>query len=98
MIVTYKSKSLEKICNDVSKAIRKYGADIAQKLYQRLNEIRAAINVELMIQYHIGRCHRLEGNRLGQYSVDLVHPYRLIFTVSGDEVQIAEIVEITDYH
>ncbi len=40
----------------------------------------------------------MEGNRLGQYSVDLVHPYRLIFTVSGDEVQIAEIVEITDYH
>ena len=98
MVVTYKNKSLEKICTNFSKALRKYGEDIAQKLYQRLYEIRAAENVELMIQNHIGRCHRLEGNRNGQYSIDLAQPYRLVFTVSGEKIQIAEIIEITDYH
>ena len=98
VVVTYKSKSLEKICTDVSKAIRKYGEEIAQKIYQRLNEIRAAPSVEIMIQCHIGRCHRLEGNRSGQYSVDLAQPYRLIFTVKGEEIQIAKIIEIVDYH
>ena len=81
VVVTYKTKSLEKICTDVSKAIRKYGEEIAQKIYQR-----------------IGRCHRLEGNRSGQYSVDLAQPYRLIFTVKGEEIQIAKIIEIVDYH
>lgn len=51
-----------------------------------------------MIQCHIGYCHRLTGNRNGQYSVDLGQPYRLIFTVQNQQVQIAKIIEIVDYH
>ena len=98
LIVTYKSKSLEKICTDFSEAVRNYGIRIAEKIHLRINEISAATNVELMIQFHIGRCHRLTGNRDGQYSVDLVQPYRLIFTVKDEKIQIAEIVEIADYH
>ena len=98
MIVTYKNKSIERICTDYSEAIRKHGSDIADKLYQRIYEISAAPSVEVMIQCHIGRCHRLTGNRNGQYSVDLGHPYRLIFTVKNEQVQIAKIIEIVDYH
>ena len=30
--------------------------------------------------------------------MDLVHPYRLIFTVENGTVQIATIMEIKDYH
>ena len=30
--------------------------------------------------------------------MDLEHPLRLIFKVNGDEIQIAEIQEIVDYH
>ena len=51
-----------------------------------------------MIENHIGRCHRLQGNRSGQYAVDLEHPYRLIFSVNGEQIQIAKIEEIADYH
>lgn len=50
------------------------------------------------MQCGIGRCHRLVGNRKGQYAMDLEHPLRLIFEVNGDEIQIAEIQEIVDYH
>ncbi|EEA84175.1 MULTISPECIES: hypothetical protein [Peptacetobacter] len=32
------------------------------------------------------------------YALDLVHPYRLIFEKKGDEIQIASIKEIVDYH
>ena len=53
---------------------------------------------EMMIQFHIGRCHPLTQNRKGQYAVDLVHPYRLVFEKNGDEIQIANILEIVDYH
>lgn len=98
LIVTYKNKSLEKICTDFSEAVRKYGTKIAEKIHLRINEISAATSIEMMIQFHIGRCHRLTGNRNGQYSVDLAQPYRLIFTVKDDEVQIAKIIEIVDYH
>ena len=98
LIVTYKNKSLEKICTDFSEAVRKYGTKIAEKIHLRINEISAATSIEMMIQFHIGRCHRLTGNRNGQYSVDLAQPYRLIFTVKNGEVQIAKIIEIVDYH
>ena len=51
-----------------------------------------------MIQYRIDRCHPLSNNRKGQYAVDLVHPYRLVFEKHGNEIQIAHIMEIVDYH
>lgn len=98
VIITYKNKRLEKVCTNFSEATRKYGINIAEKIHLRINEISSAPNIELMIQHHIGRCHMLTGNREGQYSVDLAQPYRLIFIVNGEEVQIAEIIEITDYH
>ena len=57
------------------------------------------------------RCHMLRGGRMGQYAVDLVHPYRLIFEpnhdpvprlpdggVNLDEVTSIIIIEVTDYH
>lgn len=31
-------------------------------------------------------------------AVDLVHPYRLVFEKIGNEIQIANILEIVDYH
>ena len=52
---------------------------MADKIHQRIDEIGAADTVEMMIQFHIGRCHPLTQNRKGQYAVDLVHPYRLVF-------------------
>ena len=69
-----------------------------KKISQRIDEITAADTVEMMIQSHIGRCHPLTQNSKGQYAVDLVHPYRLIFEKNGDEIQIANILEIVDYH
>lgn len=69
-----------------------------EKIYQRIDEIDASDTVEEMVQYHIGRCHPLKGNRKGQYAMDLVHPYRLIFEQIEDEIKIANVMEIVDYH
>ena len=57
------------------------------------------------------RCHMLRGDRMGQYAVDLVHPYRLIFEpnhdpvprlpdggVNLDEVTSITVIEVLDYH
>ena len=53
---------------------------------------------EEMIKFHIGRCHPLTNNRKGQYAVDMVHPYRMIFEKHGNKIQVAHIMEIVDYH
>lgn len=71
---------------------------MARKIHQRIDEITAADSVEMMVQFHIGRCHPLNGKRKEQYAVDLEQPYRLIFIKIGSEVQIVEVQEIVDYH
>lgn len=98
MEITYKNKKLQKICTDFTKAERTYGQDMAFKIYQRINEIHASPNVDIMIRDHLGGCHRLNQDRKGQFAVHLKQPYRMLFTVNGDEVQIANIADIVDYH
>ncbi|MBE6010464.1 MAG: plasmid maintenance system killer protein [Lachnospiraceae bacterium] len=95
---TYKNKKIEKVCTNAKTAERMYGHEMAGKIDQRIGEIGAADTVEMMIQFRIGRCHPLTQNRKGQYAVDLVHPYRLVFEKKGNEIQIANILEIVDYH
>ena len=98
MEVKYKSTSIEKVCTDAYTAERKYGIQMAEKIQQRIGEIKAADTVEEMVRYRIGRCHPLTNNRKKQYAVDLVHPQRLIFEKIGNDIQIANIIEIVDYH
>ena len=98
MDITYKNKKIEKVCTEVKAAERTFGREMADKIHHRIDEIVAADTVEMMIQFHIGRCHPLTQNRKGQYAVDLIHPYRLVFEKNGGEIQIAKILEIVDYH
>lgn len=71
---------------------------MSEKIQQRIDELSAALNVEMMIRFKIGRCHPLKGDRTNQYAVDLVHPYRMVFEKKGSEIQIAFITDIVDYH
>lgn len=98
MKITYKTRKLEKICTDVRTAEKAHGREMAEIIDQRIGEIRAADSVEMLMKFHIGRCHQLKLNRKGQYAVDLIHPYRLVFEKHGDVIRIAHIIEIVDYH
>ena len=86
------------MCTDASAAEKKYGREMAGKIQQRIDEICASESVEQMIQFHVGRCHPLHQNRQNQYAVDLGHQMLLVFEKQGVEVQIANIIEIIDYH
>lgn len=98
MRIEYRNRQIRKVCTDATTARKKYGDQVARRIAQRLGEIGASDTVEMMIQFHIGRCHALTGDRQGQYAVDLVHPLRMVFTKDGDTVQVATIEEIVDYH
>ncbi len=88
------------MCTNANTARKEYGENMAKKIQQRIGEITAADSVELLVRFHIGRCHSLSGNRAGQYAMDLVQPYRLIFVEIENEIeiQVVEVQEITDYH
>lgn len=98
MLIEYKNRRIEKVCTNAYEARKKYGEEMADKIQQRIDEIAAALSVEMMLQFKLGRCHELKGNRKKQFAVDLVQPYRLVFEKKGNEIQIANIIEIVDYH
>ena len=98
MEIVYENKKIRKVCIDAAVAEQKYGIKMALKIQQRIEEISAAETVEKMIEFNIGRCHKLKGDRKYEYAVDLVQPYRLIFEKQDSYIQIVNIIEITDYH
>ena len=98
MKIRYKNHKLYRVCTNAAAARKAYGGEMARRIHQRIDELTAADTVEMMVRYHIGRCHALTGNRAKQYALDLVHPYRLVFTVEHGAIQIADILEIVDYH
>lgn len=65
--------------------VKAWGSDQAKRLRRRLDDLRAAENLSLMRELP-GRCHELAGDRQGQLSLDLVHPYRLIFEPANSPV------------
>ena len=98
MEIEYKNKKLAKICENRKAAQKTYGECMAEKIDQRIVQIRAADSVEQMIQYKIGGCHLLHQDRKGQYAVTLIQPYRLVFEQKENSIQIVKILEIVDYH
>ncbi len=91
--------------------MKELGAVRARKLQQRLAELKAADTLSDISHLPPPRCHALTGNRTGQFSVDLDHPYRLLFIPADDPIPYKEdggidlalvteieIIEIEDTH
>lgn len=98
MEIEYRSSRIRKVCTNAHEAELKHGIKMAAVIHQRIDEISASPSIEMLVQYRIGRCHPLKGNRKEQYAMDLVQPYRLIFEKKGSSAEVARITEIIDYH
>jgi plasmid maintenance system killer protein len=111
MDVYFRTSKLQKVCNTEKEMVRKLGANRARKLQIRLMELRAATHLEQIPRVPPARCHELTGDRHGQLSVDLDHPYRLIFIPANHPVPRKddggldwalvteiEVIEIADTH
>lgn len=82
MEISFKTQKLAKIFNVQKQLIKTYGPRQAAKIQVRLAALRAAGNLgDFWPPYNPPeRCHELtEGKRKGQLSMDIVHPYRLLF-------------------
>ena len=60
MKITYKNNKIKKVCTNVSEAEKRHGLEMAEKIMLRIDQISAALSVEMMIQFRIGRCHQLK--------------------------------------
>jgi len=83
--ILFSSKKFNKECNDQRLLIKRQGQRRARRIRARLDDLRAAANLDTM-RFLPGRCHELKGDRSGQLSLDLDHPYRLIFEPANQPV------------
>jgi proteic killer suppression protein len=89
--ITFKNKRLEKTFNEDAQLIKKHGSKRAKKIRIRMAELRAAQSLMDFWPPKSGpsRCHELKGHRNPRkLTVDLDHPYRLVFTPDHDPVPI----------
>ena len=78
MEISFDNKKLEKVFRKHQALVKKYGPKGAQRIIQRYVALQSVANLDEMRSLP-GRCHELTGDHKGQYALDLVHPYRLIF-------------------
>jgi proteic killer suppression protein len=87
--ILFKSTKLKKEFNAGKQLEKNHGLIRAKKIRLRLAELKAASCLYDFWPPKTGnnRCHELtQGERKGQLSVDLDHPYRLIFVPNHDPV------------
>lgn len=89
MDIKFEDTDLADDCNDFKRLVRKYNMHRAKLIRRRLDDLRAAANLDTMRNLP-GRCHELKGNRDGQLSVDLDGPYRLIFCPDQDPIPVKD--------
>ena len=111
MEIIFRSPKLQKECSVERESVRRWGAQNAKKIRQRLADLQAAETLADVSTLPPARCHQLRGNRAGQFAVDVHQPYRLILEPVNDPVPMKEdgsinltkvtrvrILEVEDYH
>ena len=89
MKILYKDPDFRDECNNDKLLRRRQGNLRAKKIRQRLDDLEAANNLSIMKSLP-GRCHELKGDHHGQLSLDLDHPWRLIFSPADESPALKE--------
>lgn len=110
MEVSFKSNKLEKQLTKPIEMAKAFG-QMARKVDQRVEDLKAAETLEDMRMIPGARCHELKGNRKGELAVDISGNYRLIFEPQHNPIPKKEdggldwkgvtaikILKVEDYH
>ncbi len=110
MDIIFKSRQLERLCNDHRVARKAWGKPQADLLARRLDDLRAARKLA-DLRFAPGGLHELKGDRAGQLAMDLKGGHRLVVEpaqqpmplkpdggLDWDQVTAIRIVEVVNYH
>ena len=98
MKVVFRTRRLEREYRNSAAAVKAYGVQVARKYIQRINVIKHTRDIQELIGLPGLQCHPLKGDRQGQYAVKLTGFYRLIFTLHGEALEIANIEEVSKHY
>jgi plasmid maintenance system killer protein len=85
MKINIPDKKLKAALEDETVCRRRYGAEMAKKIGVRMAVLAAARSLADLWppMSRPERCHELQADLAGLFSVDLKHPYRLLFKPAG---------------
>lgn len=83
MEIFFDNSKLQRRCSELAALKKTYGDDCAGRIARRLQQLRSVDCLDDMRSLP-GRCHELVGDRRGSFSLDLVHPLRLVFRPGDD--------------
>lgn len=98
MIVVFRTRKLEREYVESREAIRAYGKETARRYIERINIIKKAADIEQLERLPGLKCHPLIGNKKGKWSMTLVGRMRLIFALSGEQLEIVTIEEVSKHY
>jgi proteic killer suppression protein len=81
----FANTKMEKLFNSEKDLARKHGQQ-AKKIRLRMAVLRAAANLARVSSLPPERCHELSEGRAGQFAVDLIQPFRLVFEPADEPV------------
>jgi len=109
--ILFASNKLERQLTDPVEMVKSFNKDRAKRISQRLDEIRAAQNLNVLRTIPMANCHELTQDRKGQLAVDVAKNFRLIFEpyhnprpskpdggLDWTQVTVINILAIGDYH
>lgn len=95
MEVIFRTTKIKKLCEDSKKLKKQYGAIQSEKIISRINDLRAAENLQDISKLPYMRLHKLEGQLKGLLSIDIQHPYRIyIEPLNGDILDYKTVTEV----
>ncbi|MCX6221044.1 MAG: killer suppression protein HigA [Bacteroidia bacterium] len=89
MKISYQSNRLRKSLNEAKEIQKEFGT-MAKKVSQRMKELIASDNLEVLKSIPAANCHELKGNRKGEFAVDISGNHRIIFVPDHDPVPVKE--------
>ena len=99
--ITFRNEKERQFYESFEALQKSFGDRMAEKIIDRIGDLRDAENPQKLPRS--SRFHEHSGGRKGLFSLDLIHPYRLIVFPTCEyetyiEITSVEIYEVTDPH
>ncbi len=98
MQIRFRTNKLENCFASYKLACRTWDNEVARRYIQRIGLMQAAKDIAEVRKLPGLKCHPLKGNRQGEYAARLTGFWRLIFTLQGEQLEIAMIEEVSKHY
>jgi plasmid maintenance system killer protein len=95
--IVFDTRRLCQAYEEVNRAVRQWGPDVARKYVQRVDALYAAQNFDDIKHIRAFGAHQLKGQRAGQWALTLTKRWRLI-VIPSEDGEAATIKEVTKHY